>query len=72
MDIVEIPYRELSADALYGILEEYATRGGFESDLPVGQRVSQLRARLEAGKLKIVFDPEQGLANLTPAGGSSI
>ena len=67
MELVEIPYKELSASALYGILEEYATRGGFESDLPVASRVSQLREKLDAGKLKIVFDPEQGLANVTQA-----
>lgn len=66
-ELVEIPYQELSPEALRGILEEYATRGGFESDIDsIDHRVDQLVARLRKGQLKIVFDPASGATNLAP------
>jgi uncharacterized protein YheU (UPF0270 family) len=62
--VLEIPYEELSEEALQGVLEEFVTRGGYESDMVVEERIRKLRQRLEQGKAKIVFDPEQGATNL--------
>lgn len=64
--MVEIPYEELSEEALRGVLEEFATRGGYESDLALESRIEQLMERLKTGRAKIVFDPEEGSTNLFP------
>lgn len=64
--MVDIPYDELSEEALRGVLEEFATRGGYESDLPLESRIQQLLAKLKSGKARIVFDPEEGTTNLIP------
>ncbi|MFA5508863.1 MAG: YheU family protein [Vulcanimicrobiota bacterium] len=62
--MLEIPYRELSSEALRGVLEEYATRGGFESDLSLDERIEELLKKLNSGKAKLMFDPEEGTTNL--------
>lgn len=63
-DLLEIPFRELSPEALRGVLEEYATRGGFESDDSMDERVAQLEERLKAGHARIMYDPKEGTTNL--------
>lgn len=62
--MMEIPYTELSPEALRGVLEEYATRGGFESDVSLESRIEQILVSLKQGKSKIVFDPDEGSTNL--------
>ena len=64
--MMDIPYEQLSEEALNGILEEFVTRGGYESDIPIASRIATLKERLKKGKAKIVFDPEEGAANLVP------
>jgi uncharacterized protein YheU (UPF0270 family) len=63
-DLLEIPYRELSPEALRGVLEEYATRGGFESDMSLDTRIEEIKEKLKAGKARIIFDPKEGTTNL--------
>lgn len=63
-ELIEIPYDQLSEDALRGVLEEYATRGGYESDMSLDGRVKELEQRLKAGKAKIMFSPKEGTTNL--------
>lgn len=65
-DVLEIPFAELSPEALRGILEEYATRGGFEADTSIDSRIHEMEAKLKKGKIKIVFDPKTGLTNIAP------
>ncbi|NMA29206.1 MAG: YheU family protein, partial [Burkholderiales bacterium] len=36
--LIEIPSEQLSSEALQGILEEYCTRGGYDSEVPVADR----------------------------------
>lgn len=62
--MLEIPFQNLSPEALRGVLEEYATRGGFESDTALEERIEQLQAQLSSGKARIVYDPEEGTASL--------
>ena len=62
--MLEIPFRELSPDALRGVLEEYATRGGFDSDLSLDERIDELIEKLKTGKAKIMYDPNEGTTNL--------
>lgn len=62
--LIEIPYQQLSPEALNGILEEYATRGGYECDMPLERRIEILKKRLTAKELKIVFDPKDEAVNI--------
>lgn len=68
--VLEIPYQNLSPEALRGVLEEYATRGGFESDAPLEERLEELLAQLSKGKARIVYDPEEGTATLVASSGA--
>lgn len=67
--MVEIPFSELSPEALRGVLEEYATRGGFESDMSLDTRIEQMVEKLKAGKARIMFDPNEGTTNLVTGPG---
>jgi len=62
--MLEVPYDKLSPEALRGVLEEYATRGGYEEDMSIDGRVGQLMQQLKTGKAKIMFDPDSGTTNL--------
>lgn len=63
--LVEIPAEALSPEALQGVLEEYCTRGGYDSEVPLGQRLAEIRRRLAAGRARLVFDPVEGTVNVT-------
>jgi uncharacterized protein len=59
MTVVEIPWRELSADALEGVIEEFATREGTEygtDDVPLATKVAQIRRQIERGEVLLYFD----------------
>lgn len=62
--LVEIPHTQLSAEALQGVLEEYCTRGGYDSEVPLGTRIAEIKRRLDAGRARIVYDPDEGLVNV--------
>ena len=64
---MEIPYTELSADALRGIIEEYITREGTEygaEEFLLEQKIAQVREQLLQGKIKINFDADSQTCNL--------
>ena len=57
---LEIPYQQLSEDALSGILDEFISREGTDyGDIEMShdRKYQQLLAALQAGRCKIVFDP---------------
>lgn len=57
---LEIPYQQLSEDALSGILDEFISREGTDyGDIEIShdRKYQQLLAALQAGRCKIVFDP---------------
>ena len=59
MTALEIPWRELSADALQGVIEEFATREGTEyglSEVPLATKVAQIRRQIERGEVLVFFD----------------
>lgn len=62
--LIEIPHTQLSAEALQGVLEEYCTRGGYDSEVPLAARIAEIRRRLDAGRARIVYDPDAGLVNV--------
>lgn len=56
-----IPYQQLSADALQGLLEEVASRDGTdygEVELSLDTKIEQLMHNLKSGKVLISFDHE--------------
>lgn len=64
---MEIPYKELSADALTAIIEEYITREGTEygnQEYTLSQKVAQVRRQLQTGEVFVSFDPESQTCQL--------
>lgn len=64
---MEIPWQQLSDDALTGILEEYASREGTEygaQEYTLAEKVEQLRAQLRSGRIWLDFDPDTGTCDL--------
>lgn len=54
-----IPYKELSADALQGLIEEFITREGTDygwDEIPLVAKVTQVQRQIERGEVVIVFD----------------
>jgi uncharacterized protein len=57
---VVVPYRELSADALHGVIESFVLREGTdygERDVAHDAKVAQVLRQLEKGEAQIIFDP---------------
>jgi uncharacterized protein YheU (UPF0270 family) len=57
---VEVPYEELSPEALRGVIEAFVLREGTdygERDVPYETKIAQVRRQLERGEAKILFDP---------------
>lgn len=55
-----IPHKSLSEEALRGMIEAFIHREGTdygEREVPLGEKVAQLRAQLEDGRALILFDP---------------
>ncbi len=57
---VEVPYTELSSDALRGVLESFVLREGTEygqRDFTLEEKVAHVLRQLRRGEAQIVFDP---------------
>jgi uncharacterized protein len=64
---IPIPHAELSADALRGVIESFVLREGTdygEREHSLEQKVAQVRAQLERGQARILFDPESNTVTL--------
>lgn len=58
---LEIPYQQLSEDALSGIIGEFIGREGTDygyTEMSHERKSQQLLTALQSGRCKIVFDPE--------------
>jgi uncharacterized protein YheU (UPF0270 family) len=58
-DPIVIPYRDLSATALRGVLESFVLREGTdygEREVSLDQKVEHVLRQLERGEAQIVFD----------------
>ena len=58
-EMLVIPYRQLSAEALLGLIEEFVTRHGTDSGYTRGsleENVAMVRRQLDAGEALVVFD----------------
>jgi uncharacterized protein YheU (UPF0270 family) len=57
---VEVPLEALSPSALRGVIEAFVLREGTDygmRDVPLEDKVSAVRAQLERGEARILFDP---------------
>ena len=64
---VLVPWDRVSPSALQGILEEYVTREGTEygpTDVPLEDKVRQVRRQLEKGEVVVLFDLTSQTVNL--------
>lgn len=55
-----VPYTELSAEALRGVIESFVLREGTEygaRDVSLEDKVAQVTRQLERGEAQIMFDP---------------
>ncbi len=67
MNAVEIPWRELSEDALQGVIEEFVTREGTEygeREVALATKVAQVQRQLERGELLLFFDHDSSSCQL--------
>jgi len=57
---MEVPYQQLSPDALRGLIEEFVTRYGTDNgDLStLDEKVEQVFEQLKGGEAVIVFDED--------------
>jgi len=64
---MQIPWNKLSDEALNGLIEEFITREGTEygvAEVPLEQKLRQVKHQLESGDVVIVFNSEAGTSNL--------
>ena len=62
-----IPYKELTPEALQGVIQEFVTRDGTdygEREMPLETKVQQVMSQLHAGEVVIVFDQKAETCNI--------
>lgn len=62
-----IPHREISPEALQGLIEEFVTREGTdygETELTLGAKTAQVKRQLDEGRCFILYDPELGTVSI--------
>lgn len=58
---MEVPYRELSAEALAGVVESFVLREGTDygaREYSLDEKVAHVMRQLQRGEAKIMFDPD--------------
>ena len=66
---MDIPYTQISEEALKAIIQEYITREGTEygiKEYSFEQKIEQIKQQLLKGDIKINFDDETQTCNLVP------
>ena len=64
---MEIPYTELSRDALRGVIEEFVSREGTEygqREYTLEDKIKRVVRQLESGEVKLFFDEQSQTCNL--------
>lgn len=67
IETIEIPWQQLSADALAALIEEFVTRDGTdygEQEVNLVGRSDQVRHLLSQNKAVILFSQESGQCNI--------
>ena len=68
---VDIDYRELSPEALRGLIEEFITREGTDygaREVSFEDKVDDVERQIRNGDAKIVFDTVDDCANIVTSG----
>ncbi len=71
-EALEIPWTALSAEALQGLLEAFVLREGTDygaSEFTLEEKVGHVRAQLQRGEARIVFDPASESVDIVTARG---
>lgn len=66
---VEVPFEDLSAAALRGIVESFVNREGTDYgavERSLDEKVADVMRQLEAGSARVVFDPESQSIQILP------
>ncbi len=64
---VEIPYTELSEEALQGVIEDFVLREGTDygaREFSLEQKIEQVREQLKTGSIRLTFDADTQTCNL--------
>ena len=64
-----VPYRELSAEALRGVVESFVLREGTEygaRDFTLEEKLAHVYRQLERGEAQIVVDPAAATLDIIP------
>jgi uncharacterized protein len=64
-----VPYRELSPDALRGLMESFVLREGTEygaRDFSLEEKLAHVYRQLERNEARIVFDPNTETIDIIP------
>ena len=67
---MEIPHRELSEEALRGVIESFVLREGTDygrRDYTIEEKVAAVMRQLDRGEAVIVFDPDTGTVGIVVA-----
>jgi uncharacterized protein YheU (UPF0270 family) len=66
---VEVPWSELSTDALRGVIEAFVLREGTDygaREFTHHEKIEQVLAGLKRGETRIMFDPQTASVTLLP------
>ncbi|MEM7605985.1 MAG: YheU family protein [Myxococcota bacterium] len=66
-DHIEVPPERLSAEALLGVIDAFIAREGTDyghGEYSLEDKRRDVRRQLDAGKVRIVFDPKSETVNL--------
>jgi uncharacterized protein YheU (UPF0270 family) len=66
-NIVKIPYKKLSSEALQGLIEEFVTRDGTdygETEASLEHKTEQIMRQLKSGKAVITYDENTQTCNI--------
>ncbi len=69
-NLLIIPHRELSPEALSGVIQEFVTRDGTDSGYTRGsleENMAMVRRQLDTGQAVIVFDDQSKTCNIVAA-----
>ena len=67
---IEIPYLQLSAEALRGVVEHFVLREGTDYGArlySLEEKVAQVLAQLRRGEVQILFDSETNTVTIVPS-----
>lgn len=65
-----VPWREISPEALRGLLESFVLREGTDygpREFSLAEKVAHVRAQLERGEAVVIFETRTGSVDIRPA-----